>query len=363
MDKDLTEIQIELKDGNNNMSTEFKQFDIISINEVNSISDHHYVSRSLSPSSTEAIMEEWRILEKYLPDSIFVRVYEGRVDLLRAVIIGATGTPYHDGLFFFDIQVPQNNPASPPKVYYHSFGYMLHPLLDSNGYVHPSLLNTWNDDQSKKRNPSQSTILQVLVSIQALVLNAEPFINFPGFESFANSSSWLKISVHEDVFIKNCKTMVSILKTPPQSFEKFVSQHFRDRASTILVACNAYINGQAEIGDPITITAATRTTSLASFTFKAAAGFVYPRLVDSFIKNGSSVESIELLDTSKTIREYMVHEHRNFQLVVSMLFILVFCSIIFVKKSHGARALLYSLFGLDILFLVLLIATLHFEFN
>ncbi|XP_026378497.1 probable ubiquitin-conjugating enzyme E2 25 [Papaver somniferum] len=330
------------------MATEFKQFDIISINEFNSISDHHYVSRSLSPSSTEAIMEEWRILEKDLPDSIFVRVYKGRVDLLRAVIIGPSGTPYHDGLFFFDIQVPSNYPAlleyvlaSPPKVF------------------------SWNDDRSKKRNPPQSTILQVLVSIQGLVLNGEPFINFPGFESFANSSSWFKKrSVHENVFIKNCKTMVSILKKPPQSFEKFVSQHFRHRASTILVAFNAYINGQAEIGDPITVTAATEiTASLASFTFKAEAGFVYPRLVDSFIKNGSSVESIELLDTSKTIREYTVHEHRNCQLVVLMIFILVFYSTILVKKSHGAGGLLYSLFGLDIFLLLLLIPSLHFEFN
>ncbi|XP_026409991.1 putative ubiquitin-conjugating enzyme E2 38 [Papaver somniferum] len=277
-------------------------------------------------------MEEWRISGKDLPDSIFVRVYEGRVDHLRAVIIGATGAPYHDGLFFFDIQVPSNYPASPPK--------------------------------SKKRNPSQSTILQVLVSIQALVLNAEPFNNLPGFESFANSSSWFKKrSVHEDICIKNCKTMVSVLKKQPQSFEKFVSQHFCDRASTILVAVNAYINGQAEIGGPITITAATKTTSLASFSFKAQAGFVYPRLVDSFIKNGSSVESIELLDTSKTIRENTVHEHRNCQLVVLMLFILVFCSIIFVKKSHAAGALLYSLFGLGIYLFLLLIASLHFEFN
>ena len=35
-------------------------------------------------------------------DKIFVRVYETRMDLLRAVIVGTEGTPYHDGLFFFD---------------------------------------------------------------------------------------------------------------------------------------------------------------------------------------------------------------------------------------------------------------------
>lgn len=36
------------------------------------------------------------------------------MDLLRAVIIGAEGTPYHDGLFFFDIQFPDTYPSVPP---------------------------------------------------------------------------------------------------------------------------------------------------------------------------------------------------------------------------------------------------------
>lgn len=47
-------------------------------------------------------------------DSIFVRVYESRMDLLRAVIIGAEGTPYHDGLFFFDVHFPSSYPSKPP---------------------------------------------------------------------------------------------------------------------------------------------------------------------------------------------------------------------------------------------------------
>ncbi|KAK7837519.1 putative ubiquitin-conjugating enzyme e2 23 [Quercus suber] len=47
-------------------------------------------------------MQEWKILENNLPETIYVRVYDQRMDLLRAVIVGAAGTPYHDGLFFFD---------------------------------------------------------------------------------------------------------------------------------------------------------------------------------------------------------------------------------------------------------------------
>lgn len=47
-------------------------------------------------------------------DSIYVRGYEERMDLLRAAIVGPAGTPYHDGLFFFDIFLPSDYPNEPP---------------------------------------------------------------------------------------------------------------------------------------------------------------------------------------------------------------------------------------------------------
>ncbi|KAF9615286.1 hypothetical protein IFM89_022613 [Coptis chinensis] len=41
-------------------------------------------------------MQEWEILEKNLPESMLVRVYGDRIDLLRAVTIGSElGTPYY----------------------------------------------------------------------------------------------------------------------------------------------------------------------------------------------------------------------------------------------------------------------------
>ncbi|GKB02878.1 ubiquitin-conjugating enzyme/RWD-like protein, partial [Tanacetum coccineum] len=48
-------------------------------------------------------------------ETIFLRVYENRMDLLRAVIIEPTGTPYHNGLFFSDVCFPSNYPDSPPN--------------------------------------------------------------------------------------------------------------------------------------------------------------------------------------------------------------------------------------------------------
>lgn len=51
-----------------------------------------------------------------IADAIFVRVFEDRMDLLRAVIIGASGTPYQDGLFFFDFYLPPEYPQVPPVI-------------------------------------------------------------------------------------------------------------------------------------------------------------------------------------------------------------------------------------------------------
>lgn len=36
------------------------------------------------------------------------------MDLIRAAIVGAPGTPYHDGLFIFDIFLPLDYPHEPP---------------------------------------------------------------------------------------------------------------------------------------------------------------------------------------------------------------------------------------------------------
>ncbi|KAJ0677557.1 putative ubiquitin-conjugating enzyme E2, ubiquitin-conjugating enzyme/RWD [Helianthus annuus] len=96
----------------------FKRFDSVADH-----SGHHYARQSSASAQAslfppknwaKKIQEEWKILEKDLPDTIFVRVYESRMDLLRAVIIGAEGTPYHDGLFFFDVFFPSTYPNTPP---------------------------------------------------------------------------------------------------------------------------------------------------------------------------------------------------------------------------------------------------------
>ncbi|KAI5652639.1 hypothetical protein M9H77_29826 [Catharanthus roseus] len=227
----------------------FKSFDI-----VQDFSDHHYSNMGFQGQQppkawTKKVQDEWRILEKDLPDTIFVRVYETRMDLLRAVIIGPQGTPYHDGLFVFDVYFPPSYPDIPPMVYYYSGGLRLNPNLYDCGKVCLSLLNTWTGNGNEKWIPNKSTMLQVLVSIQALILNAKPFFNEPGHKSqyFGSEGEKQSNEYNENVFILSLKTMIYTVRRPPKHFEDLVAGHFRTCAHDILLACKAYKDG-AHVG-------------------------------------------------------------------------------------------------------------------
>ncbi|KAI3702856.1 hypothetical protein L6452_28609 [Arctium lappa] len=223
----------------------FKKFDI-----VKDHSDHHYAAHNSSMMQplknwAKKIQEEWRILKKDLPDTIFVRVYESRMDLLTAVIIGAEGTPYHDGLFFFDVCFPSNYPDAPPQVHYHSGGVRINPNMYHNGKVCLSLLNTWPGVSNEKWMPGASTMLQVLVSIQGLILNAKPYFNEPVVADSSGSVDEEKRSLqyNKHILILSLRTMAYTMKNPPKHFEDLVIEHFRDRAHAILMACKAYCKG------------------------------------------------------------------------------------------------------------------------
>ncbi|PON93171.1 Ubiquitin-fold modifier-conjugating enzyme [Trema orientale] len=346
----------------------FKRFDVVSDD-----SDHYYASlpkpKKKGPTGTTAavagefagdglidggigvqkkIMQEWRILEKNLPETIYVRVYENRIDLLRAVIVGAAGTPYHDGLFFFDLAFPSDYPARPPMVQYRSHGMRLNPNLYANGRVCLSLLNTWSGKKAEKWNPAESTVLQVLVSIQALVLNEKPFFNEPGAGIFGHAR-WEKNSqaYNEDVFVLSCKTALFSLRNPPKNFEPFVAAHFRIRANAILAACGAYATGRVRVayyyrddGDGDDDAAASSSSSKvdASRRFKGSMEALYPQLVAAFKKNGASlgnfVEQLKL-EKETTSCEAKTAEGNRGRNVIANKVIGRIKSILGLKKKNG----------------------------
>ncbi len=161
---------------------------------------HHYTCYVESANSTPPqskiirLAQEFADISTALPiehtNAIFVRCDENRVDLLKAVIMGASDTPYAHGAFEFDIFFEDTYPNFPPKVNLITTGscqVRFNPNLYACGKVCLSLLGTWRGNASENWDPKLSTLLQVLVSIQAIIMSDDVYFNEPGFESEAGT--------------------------------------------------------------------------------------------------------------------------------------------------------------------------------
>ncbi|MCJ1377091.1 hypothetical protein MMC17_000182, partial [Xylographa soralifera] len=154
--------------------------------------NHHFYSESvlLSASLMRRIRKEHKILESSLPEGIWVRTWEDRLDLVRILIIGPEDTPYSLAPFVLDFHLSQDFPRSPPEAYFHSWTRGLgriNPNLYEDGKVCLSLLGTWPGDSKDESWSEDSTMLQVFVSLMGLVLVKEPFYNEAGFDAYVGS--------------------------------------------------------------------------------------------------------------------------------------------------------------------------------
>ncbi|KZV52392.1 hypothetical protein F511_33355 [Dorcoceras hygrometricum] len=293
---EVAESLCHLKLAESNVSL-FKGFDM-----VTDPLDHYFIGaqgqNSTSRKWLKKVQQDWNILQNNLPEGIYVRVYEDRMDLLRAVIVGAYGTPYQDGLFFFDFHLPPEYPDVPPSAYYHSGGWRINPNLYEDGKVCLSLLNTWTGRGNEVWHPSTSSILQVLVSLQGLVLNSKPYFNEAGYDKQVGTAEGEKnsLSYNENTFLLNCKTMMYLMRKPPKDFEGLVIKHFRKRGYYILKACDAYMKGQL-IGS-LTRDASVSSDSdsnLNSVGFKLMLAKVVPKLFDALTEVGAQCQDFKHL--------------------------------------------------------------------
>lgn len=110
------------------------------------------------------------------------------------------------------------------QVYYHSKGLRLNPNLYNCGKVCLSLLNTWRGNGNENWVPAMSTMLQVLVSIQGLILNTKPYFNEPGYAYQSGSEAGENRSqlYNEETYILSIRTMLFIIRRPPKvSFQTY----------------------------------------------------------------------------------------------------------------------------------------------
>ncbi|KAL0542818.1 hypothetical protein IC582_017896 [Cucumis melo] len=277
-------------------STSSKNYDLLTqFDMASDCPDHHFLSSGKGSMLSQAsrkwlkkVQQEWSILKNNLPETVYVRVFEERMDLIRAVIIGAPGTPYHDGLFFFDIYLPPEYPQIPPLVHYISGGLRVNPNLYESGKVCLSLLNTWTGSGSEVWNPGSSTILQVLLSLQALVLNEKPYYNEAGYDAQLGRAEGERnsASYNENAFLVTCKSMMYLLSKSPKHFETLVEEHFRRRYQHILAACRAYMEGTPVGSDYQRGTTKPENPNQSSTGFKIMLAKIFPRLIKTFSSKG-----------------------------------------------------------------------------
>uniref|UniRef100_A0A182Q3T4 UBC core domain-containing protein n=1 Tax=Anopheles farauti TaxID=69004 RepID=A0A182Q3T4_9DIPT len=183
---------------------------------------------SNAQSFYKAVQREHWMLRSGLPPGVWVRTFEDRLDLLSVMIEGPKKTPYEDGLFLFDIQLGLDYPRTPPLCHYISYCTdRLNPNLYEDGKVCVSLLGTWSGRGTEVWGPS-STLLQVIVSIQGLILVSEPYFNEAGYEKLRGSQQGKENSrmYNEMVLLKLVQSMTKLVSNPPEVFREQILSHF-----------------------------------------------------------------------------------------------------------------------------------------
>ncbi|XP_034117397.1 (E3-independent) E2 ubiquitin-conjugating enzyme isoform X1 [Drosophila albomicans] len=194
---------------------------------------HHFIGNLIMPNNKaqyqRAVQREYAMLHASLPPGVVVRAYEDRMDLISVMMVGPKRTPYENALFFFDFQLGSDYPKSPPTCHYISYcTERLNPNLYEEGKVCVSLLGTWSGRDTEVWTP-QSTMLQVLVSIQGLILVDEPYYNEAGYEKqrgtqLGNENSRV---YNEMAIIKIVHSTIKQLQNPPFIFRKELIEHYK----------------------------------------------------------------------------------------------------------------------------------------
>lgn len=182
------------------------------------------------PNRMKRLAQEVATLKTSLPlspsSSIFVRCDTDRVDIMKVLITGPADTPYSNGCFEFDVYFPPDYPQVPMRVHFVTTGRQsvrFNPNLYMDGRVCLSVLNTWTGQPEEMWNPQTSSLLQVIISIQSLILVSEPYFNEPGLERSRGAPSGDKRSRDYNANIRQATVNLAMLeqiKNPSPCFKE-----------------------------------------------------------------------------------------------------------------------------------------------
>ncbi|KAH7687887.1 Ubiquitin-conjugating enzyme family protein, partial [Aphelenchoides avenae] len=222
-------------------SVQFSSIPFFQSDSKTSLFPYHYVSSLPSSGSTadvkrmRRLAQEVTTLKTSLPLSdnscVFVTTSEERMDVMKFLISGPTGTPYENGCFEFDVMFPPDYPNAPMKVNLATTGngsVRFNPNLYNCGKVCLSLLGTW-DGRPEESWSENSSFLQVLVSIQSLILVPDPYFNEPGYhgQRFSLEGKRASFDYNANIRVETVRwAMTDTLRNPPPAFENVIRRHF-----------------------------------------------------------------------------------------------------------------------------------------
>jgi hypothetical protein len=111
------------------------------------------------------------------------------------------------------------------------------PNLYNQGKVCLSLLGTWRGSSTEMWDPKLSTILQLVLSIQAIIMSNEVYFNEPGYEHEMNTVEGEKKNRGYQNIVKYCNVKFAIIeniKSPPKGFEKIIRRNYYLKKQMIL---------------------------------------------------------------------------------------------------------------------------------
>lgn len=184
--------------------------------------------------------------------AIFVAMDPARMHLMRALISGPEDTPYAHGLYLFDVGLRASYPATPPFVRIATTGdnkVRFNPNLYNDGYVCLSIINTWESSPEEMWNGATSTLLQVFLSIQSLVMDNEVLHKEPGYETYSRDDPG-NLAYCAVVKYNNVKyAMRKIIQNPPEEFREVVWRHFSIKRLEIESTLEKWLQEAATLTD------------------------------------------------------------------------------------------------------------------
>ncbi|KAK4539133.1 hypothetical protein LTR36_001456 [Oleoguttula mirabilis] len=191
-----------------------------------------------------SLIKELTILKTGLPPGIFVRYGSSRLDCMKVLIVGPKGTPYENGLWEFDLCCDINFPNKPPYMTFRTTGggsVTVNPNLYNDGKVCLSLLGTW---EGERWQPGVSTLLQVLVSIQAMIFCDEPYCNEPVQAGLAGTDA--SKAYNRAIYPWTVRyAMLEWLEQGAGIWGDVVTKHFEEHGEEIITRVGGWIKEKA----------------------------------------------------------------------------------------------------------------------